>query len=166
MHEKRYGFGSLLLLMCVECGISSNIKTSKYHHIKKKGTPLYNMNTKAAGAMMHWELSVTGMQKIMASLEVSQFMQEHWKREKEIGVTIEKVAKKPYLDAADLEQNLCIWKSYAVNKEGIVDLKANYDIGWQIKGSERTCNSRSEHVILLGTENEKVLSYGTRISNC
>ena len=54
----------------------------------------------------------------------------------------------------------------AVNKEVVVDLKANYGMGWQRKGSGRACNSRSGRGVLIGTESKKILSYGTRISNC
>ena len=54
----------------------------------------------------------------------------------------------------------------AVNKEVVVDLKANYDIGWQRKSSGREYNSRSGRGVLIGTESKKILSYGTRISNC
>ena len=45
--------------------------------------------------------------------------QEHWK-EREIGVTIEKVGKRSCLDATELEKNLCRWNSSAANKEGVV----------------------------------------------
>ena len=51
--------------------------------------------------------------------------------------------------------------SSATNKEGVLDLKANYDMGWQRKGSGRICNSRSRHGVLIGTESEKILSYET-----
>ena len=60
---------------------------------------MYDMNTKAAGAMIDSGLSVTGMQKFMASLEVLPVSARTLtKREREIGVTIEKVAKKSCLD--------------------------------------------------------------------
>ena len=56
-----YGFASLLWRRCMDFGTSNNIKTSKSHHVKKKGAPVYNVNTKVAGAMMYSGLSVTGM---------------------------------------------------------------------------------------------------------
>ena len=60
---------------------------------------MYDVNTKAAGAMIDSGLSVTGMQKFMASLEVlSVSARTLTKREREIGVTIEKVAKKSCLN--------------------------------------------------------------------
>ena len=37
---------------------------------------------------------------------------------------------------------------------------------WVGKGGGRAYNSRSEHGVLIGTESEKILIYGTRISNC
>ena len=154
---------SLLWVRCVECGALNSIKTSK-SHVKKKGAPVYDVNTKAAGAMIHSGLSVTGLQKFMASSEVPPVNARTLKkREREIGVTIEKVAKKSFLDATELEQNLCSLNSSAANKEGVVDLKASYDMGWQRKGSDRAYNNRSGHGVFIGTESEKIL---TRISNC
>ena len=86
--EKRYGFASLLWVSCVECGALNSIKTSKSHHVTKKGAPVYDVNTKAAGAMIDSELSVTGMQKFMASLEVLPVSARTLtKRERKIGVT-------------------------------------------------------------------------------
>ena len=128
---------------------------------------MYDVNTKAARAMIHSELSVTGMQKFMASLEAPPASARTLKkREREIEVTIEKAAKKSCLDATELEQNLCRLNSIAANKEGVVDWKASDDMDWQKKGSGRAYNNRSGHGDLIGTESEKFLSYGTRISNC
>ena len=164
--EKRYGFASLLWVRCVECGAFNSINTSKSRHVKKKGAPVYDVNTKTARAMIQSELSVTGMQKFMASLEVPTVSVRTLKRrEREIGVKMEKVAKKSCLDATELEQNLCSLNSRAANKEGVVDLKANYHIGWQRKGSDRAYNSRSGRDVLIGTESKKILSHGRRISN-
>ena len=73
----------------------SRTKTSKSHHVKKEGTPVYDVNTKTAGAIRNSGLSVTGMQKYMASLEVPTVSASILKnREIEIRVTIEKVVKK------------------------------------------------------------------------
>ena len=78
----------------MECGALNSIKISKSCHVKKKGAPVYDVNTKAAGAMILSELSVTGMQKFMASLEVPPVSARTLKkREREIEVTIEKAAK-------------------------------------------------------------------------
>lgn len=55
------------------------------------------------------------------------------KRNKEIHVTIEKVALKPFTDTNELEHTFCRSNSSVVIKEGIVDLKANYNVGFQMK---------------------------------
>lgn len=39
-------------------------------------------------------------------------------------------------------------------------------MSWQRKGSGRAYNSRPEHGILNWTENGKIYSYGTCVSNC
>ena len=117
--EKRYGSAGLLWVRCVECGPLNSIKTRKSHHVKKRA-PVYDVNTKAAGGMIHSVLSVTGMHKFMASLDVPPVrVRTLKKREREIGITIEKVAKRSCLDATEFEQNLCSLNSSAANKEGL-----------------------------------------------
>ena len=87
---------------------------------------MYNVNTKSAGAMIHSGLSVAGMQKFMARLEVPPTSARILKkRETEIGVTIEKNAKKSCLDATELEHKLCSLNSSAANKVLLI-----YDMGW------------------------------------
>ena len=74
---------------------------------------------------------------------------------------------KSCLNTTELEQILCSSNSSAANnQEGVVDLKASYDIGWQRKGIGRAYNSRSGHRVLIGTESEKIFSYGTQTSYC
>ena len=114
----------------MECGTLNSIKPTKSHHIKKKGATVYDMNKKAAGAMIHSGLSVTGMQKFKATLEIPPLSARTLKKkERQIRVTLEKVAKKSGLDVTELEQNLCSLNSTAASKEGVVDLKASYDMG-------------------------------------
>ena len=44
--------------------------TGKSHGVKKKGVPIYDINTKAAGVMIHAGLSGNGLRKFMAGVEV------------------------------------------------------------------------------------------------
>ena len=63
---------------------------------KEEGAPAYNVNTRAAGAMIHSGSSVTGMQKYMKSLEVPPIIVRTLKKqERETGITIGKFPKNP-----------------------------------------------------------------------
>ena len=62
--KKRHGFARFLWLRCVECAVLNSIKQAR----KTKGASVYDVNTKATGAMVHSGLSVTGMQKFTVSL--------------------------------------------------------------------------------------------------
>ena len=81
--------------------------------------------------------------------------QEHWKERREIGVTIEKVGKRSCLDATELEKNLCRWNSSAANKEGVVDFKASYDMGWQRKSTGKAYNSSSGMLFWYGQKEKR-----------
>ena len=60
-----------------------------------KEASFYDVNTKVAGAMTDLGLPVTGMQKFMANLEVLPVSARTLKKkEREVEVTIEEVAKK------------------------------------------------------------------------
>ena len=55
---------------------------------------MYDVNTKAARTMIHSGFSVTGMKKIMESLAVPPVSARTLKKkEKEMGITIEKLPK-------------------------------------------------------------------------
>ena len=56
-----------MVKMCGMCCVKQ-YKTSKSHHVKTKGASVYDVNTKATGAMVHSGLSVTEMQKFTVSL--------------------------------------------------------------------------------------------------
>ena len=88
-------------------------------------------------------------------------------RERELGVTKEKVAQKSCVGTTELEQNLCSLNGSATNKEDVVHMKSSCDIGVQRKGSGKAYNNVTRFGDLIGIESEKTLNYGTQvISNC
>ena len=87
-HEIWYGFASILWVRCLEYGTLNSIKIRKSHHINNKGVRVYDLNTKTSGAMINFGLSVTGMQKHIASIKVPPFTSGALKkRERETGIT-------------------------------------------------------------------------------
>ena len=128
----------------MEYSALSGIKTSKSHHVKR-GASVYNMNTRALGAMIHSGRSVTEMQKFFASLEVPSVSARTLEKRKRERNSSNNRKKKSCLDVTELEQNSLSSNRSAVNKEDAFDLKASYDMGWEKKGSGRAYNSRSRH---------------------
>ena len=67
--EMGEGFSSLgYWLRLSESVLEKVAVVSKCHHVKKKGAQVYYVKIKAAGAIIHSILLVTGMQKFMASI--------------------------------------------------------------------------------------------------
>jgi len=51
VNEKRYGFGSVLMIEC-ECGSCNEVSTGKTHRTGKRGPAVFDVNTKAALGMI------------------------------------------------------------------------------------------------------------------
>ena len=48
-------------------------------------------------------------------------------------------------------------------EDGMTNITASFDGGWQCRGSSKSYNSRSGHAALIGAETGKVLNFSTRI---
>ena len=159
--ETRCGFGSILSIRC-SCGAVNKVKTCKTH-TSSKGRPIFDVNTKAAAAMIHAGMSQVAMERFASSLDIHPPGRKTLKRrEREIGPIIEKVARASCEEAIEVEKELLGVK----DDGGVVEMTAGYDMGWQRRSSGRSYNSRSGHGALIGKESGLVLDYGTRISNC
>ena len=160
--ENRIGLSSILWIQC-ECGELNKIQTGKFHRQKRKGVPIYDVNTKMAEGILHGGLSFTGAERFLATLQIPPPDQKTMKRrEREVGSAVENVADNICKSAQELE---CLLSS-TDNSISPVDITASYDMGWQKRSSGRSYNSRSGHGVLIGKATGKIMSYGSRITNC
>ena len=159
--ETRSGFGSILYIRCA-CGVLNSVKTCRTHQ-SSKGRPVFDVNTASAAAMVHAGMSHASLQKFTSSLDIHPPDRKTLKRkEREIGPTIEKIARLSCEDAIEAEKQLV----GTTNDNSQVEVTAGYDMGWQRRSSGRSYNSKSGHGALIGEKSGLVLDYGTRISNC
>ena len=106
--EKKYGLASILELECDTCGGTTNVSTciakSPYTTSVQKGRPAYDVNTKSALAILSSGIAVAQANKFLATLNVPPMSERSTKkREREIGLVVEQVAKKS-CDAACVEE--------------------------------------------------------------
>ena len=91
--EKRFGLGSLLWIRC-SCGELNRIPTGKCHKANNKGVPIYDVNSKAAAAMLHAGISQTAVERFTSTIQIPSPNRKIVKcRERELGPVIEDVAK-------------------------------------------------------------------------
>ena len=159
--ESRSGFGSTLYIRC-RCGTVNKVKTCKTHK-SARGRPIFDVNTAAAAAMIHAGMSQVAMERFASTLDIHPPCKTTVKRrEREIGPIIEKVARASCEEAVGVESSLVGKK----NGDGMIGMRAGYDMGWQRRSSGRSYSSRSGHGALIGKESGLIIDFGTRITNC
>ena len=157
--EQRHGLGSFFHFTC-QCKHITKIATGKTHKHLSKGPAIFDINTKAATAMVHVGLGPSHVAEAFSVMNIPPpTIRTLKKREREIGPLIEKTAKKSCVNAVNkvIEQN---------NDSTINALTASYDMGWQRRSAGRSYNSMSGHGSLIEKESGKLLAYGCRITNC
>ena len=119
------------------------MKTCKTHR-SSAGRPIFDVNTKAAAAMIHAGMSHVAMERFASSLDIHPPGRKTLKRrERKIGSVIEKVARASCEGAIEMEKEL----AGVNNDSGIVEMTAGYDMGWQRRSSGRFYNSRDQAMV-------------------
>ena len=103
--ESRNGFASIFSIRC-SCGYVNKVKTGETHK-SPRGRPIFNVNTIAAGAMIHAGMSYAAMERFASTLDIHPPSRTATKRrEREIGPVMEKVARASCEGAVALEEAL------------------------------------------------------------
>ena len=63
-----FGFGSVLSILC-SCGVVNKIKNCETHK-SSQGSPIFDVNTKAAAAMIHAGMSQAALERFASSLDI------------------------------------------------------------------------------------------------
>ena len=92
--EKREGLGSYFYIKCI-CGLTNKISTGKTHKKFPSGKAIFDINTKAAAAMVHVGLGPSHMCEVFSVMNIPPPTEKTLKiREREVGPKIESEAKK------------------------------------------------------------------------
>lgn len=157
--EVQFGFASILNIYCCECGETNGIQTGKMHSGGSRGPKIFDVNTKAAAAMIHTGIGETHITDFFNILNIPPPARKTIKkREREVGQSFEKIAKKSCEDSLNSVIN-------SHNGE-CSSLVASYDMGWQRRSSGRTYNSMSGHGALFENDSKSIIAYGARITTC
>ncbi|XP_077273274.1 uncharacterized protein LOC143903509 [Temnothorax americanus] len=90
-NEVRKGLFSILHIKCHKCGIQNEVNTGK--KVDLDGHCYTNVNLQAVLGAMHSGLGCTGLNKILACLNIPVITMDMFKRyERKVGLAIEKAA--------------------------------------------------------------------------
>lgn len=163
--ETRSGLSSVFNIQCSKCGKINNVHTSNHHRTGSRGPKASDINSRAVLGSLHIGVGQTQLNNFLATLNVPTMNSQLFKmREREIGNSIEKVAKASCDVYLEQEKE----NAEKSNNQGEVDsmpgIAVSYDMGWTKRGKGH--NSLTGHGASMGLKTGKVLSYATRCKAC
>ncbi|CAC5388590.1 unnamed protein product [Mytilus coruscus] len=148
------GYASLLFIRC-ECAQVNQIETSETHVHGKRDPQVYDVNTKAALAMIDFGIGVRHLARLMTIMGVPGSSERTMKkRERELFKPMVDVARDSCHEAITKE---CSETRIATPGKG---LSVKYDMCWQKRGSGRSYSSSSG----VGTEKKEGITYKSGLS--
>lgn len=92
--ETRSGLSSVFNIQCSKCGRINNVHTSNHHRTGSRGPKASDINSRAVLGSLHIGVGQTQLNNFLATLNIPTMNSQLFKmREREIGNSIEKVAK-------------------------------------------------------------------------
>ena len=109
---------------------------------------------------LHAGMGHTHVNHVLSTMNVPTISHSTYKtREREVGCCVEAVVKE------SCKKVICEEKKYnQIEKDGVVEMAASYDMGWQKRGKGH--NSSTGHGAAMGLTTGKVMDYATRCKNC
>ena len=91
--ENQSGLSSIFGVMCSLCGHINEVKSSGEHRAGSRGQPVSNINTRAALGSLHAGIGNTHLNNLLSTMNIPTMNHRMFKREREIGNVVEKVAR-------------------------------------------------------------------------
>ena len=149
MSEKRFGLATQLVIECQFCKHQNVVETSKKHPTGKRGPNAFDVNTRAALACLHAGIGETHLSEIFSTMNIPTMSRACFKtREREVGQTVEMVAKESCKEALSLEREHNIKCGVEPDENGLFPISCLYDMGWQKRG--KAYNYQTGHGAVMG----------------
>lgn len=163
--ETRSGLSSVFNIQCSKCGKINNVHTSKHHRTGSRGPKASDINSRAVLGSLHIGVGQTQLNNFLATLNVPTMNSQLFKmREREIGNSIEKVAKASCEVYLEQEKENAEKSNNLGEVDSMPGIAVSYDMGWTKRGKGH--NSLTGHGASMGLKTGKVLSYATRCKAC
>lgn len=164
-NEIRHGLASTFLIPCSFCGKTNEIKTSGEHRSGKRGPPAFDINTRVALGCLHAGIGQTHINNVLSTSNIPTIHSSTFKqREREVGKTIETVARASCQDSLSNERAQILNDGFQPDEDNLVSIPCSFDMGWQKRGKGH--NSHTGHAAVMSLTTGKVLDYTTRTKTC
>ncbi|XP_043270812.1 uncharacterized protein [Venturia canescens] len=106
--ERRIGLASAFKIKCKKC-TTMNVVETNAKHVSNAGKEIFNINTEAALGVLHAGMGYSHLNKFLACIDSPVIDSKLFKRhEREVGKTVEAVAKESCSKWAETERELTI----------------------------------------------------------
>ena len=113
-----------------------------------RGPSAYDNNSRAVLGTLDAGIGETHLNTILTTMNIPNISRSTFKRrEREVGLAVEQVAKKSCVEAVTQEKQMEIEIGGVADENGLIPLTCLYDMGWQKRG--RAFNSLTGHLIHL-----------------
>ena len=159
------GVASKFHIYCHLCHATNIVNTSQTHKSSSHGPSAYDNNSQAVLGTLDAGIGETHLNTILTTMNIPAISRSTFKRrEREVGLAVEKVAKKSCIDVVTKEREMEIENGAVADENGLIGLACSYDMGWQKRG--RAFNSLTGHGAVMGLQTGKVMGYSSRNKRC
>lgn len=159
------GIASKLHIKCKSCQTTNIVNTSRTHKSGFHGPQAFDNNSRAVLGTLDGSIGETHLNTILTTMNIPPISRNTFKRrEREVGLAVEQVAKRSCLNVVMKERDIEIKKGAVEDENGLIGLACSYDMGWQKRG--RAFNSLTGHGAVMGLQTGKIMGYASRNKRC
>ena len=126
---------------------------------------LLRINTRVALGCLHAWIGQTHINYVLSTSNIPTINSSTFKRrEREVGKTIETVARASCQDSLSNEKMQILNDGFQPDEDNLVSVPCSFDMGWQKRGKGH--NSHTGLAAVMSLTTGKVLNYTTRTKTC
>ncbi len=159
--EEKMGIASKFHISCHLCHTINIVNTSQKHKSGSHGPAAYDNNSRAVLGTLDAGIGETHLNTILTTMNIPPITCGTFKkREREVGLAVEKVAKRSCSEVLMKEKEYEIENGAVPNENSLLGVACSNDMGWQKRG--RAFNSLTGHGAVMG----KVMAFSSRNKRC
>ncbi len=159
------GIASKFHISCHLCHTINVVNTSQKHKSGSHGPAAYDNDSRAVLGTLDAGIGETHLNTILTTMNIPPITHGTFKkREREVGLAVEKVAKRSCSEVLMKEKEYEIENGAVPDENGLLGVACSYDMKWQKRG--RIFNSVTGHGAVMGLQTGKVMAFSTRNKRC
>lgn len=140
--EQHLGLASIFMIQCPKCGYINHVKTSSEHRTGKRGPKSFDINSRIVLGCLHAGIGQTHINNLLATTNIPGLTNNTFKhREREVGLAVEKVAKKSCKQVINDEKIIALSNGIQSDENKVLSVACSFDMGWQKRGKGHNSNT-------------------------